>query len=352
MGNLQSYLKIIRKWWWIVALLCASTVGTMLVLAFFTDTEYLATVTVQVSAPPPQEVPLYSQFGRQALRDEIEQNRTNFNEILLEGDVSRKTINSLPDAPMGARELLEKVTIEIPESSQLMRIQVRAGDPETAALLANRLVEVGLEEYGEFKARSTANTRQFIERQLQSAQVELDAAEAELAQFQINNKIGSVDEAINAQYDLIRSLRIQRDVAQAEGFPAKAQGLDKIILNHEAELQNMLGLSADYTGLRDRVERARAMVDFLLDKNVEAQVKENQILEVGFIQVITPARPPNRPVAAIDGRLIALGAIASVLAGVLLAFLLEYLEMSGAFRNLRQPTDRAEPVVALSDSTS
>lgn len=123
---------------------------------------------------------------------------------------------------------------------------------------------------------------------------------------------------------------------------AQAQGIEQTILERGAELQNMIALSADYTELVDRVERARASHSFMLDKRSEAQIKENQILELGSMQIITPARPPRKPVSAIDGKLIVLGAVASVLMGVLLTFLLEYLETLGIFRGLHKHHEKTE----------
>lgn len=340
--DILAYLKIVRKWWWVIALLFASTIGTMLAVAFLTETQYEATVTMQVSAPPPQEVPLYSQYGREALRTEIEYMRVGFSELLLEGDVSYRALEALPDIRMGGSELRDKITVDSPEGSQLMRIQVRALDSETAALLANTIVEVGLQRYGQLLAQPTANTRKFIEQALQATQEELEAAEAELAQFQISNKVGSLGGAINSQYDLIRSLRMQRDLARAEENAARTQALEETILEREVELQNLIGLSAKYNELADRVERARSTHNFLSDKSSEAQIKENQILELGSIQIITPARPPRRPVAALSGKLIVLGAVVSALAGVLLTFLLEYLEISGTFSGFRRRSERSE----------
>lgn len=346
--EISKYFQIIRKWWWVIALLFGATVGTMVALALLTETQYEATVTVQISAPPPEEVPLYSQFGRQALNDEIAQTRTSFSELLLEGDVPYRVLETLPNIPMSGGELRDRITIETPESLQLLRISVRAADPETAALLANTVVEVGLQRYGELRAQATANTRQFIEHELETVQAELKDAEAELMQFQIANKFTTLNGAVDNQYSLIRQLRMQSDLARAEGDMAKAQALEEILLEREAELQNMIGLSAEYNELVDRVERVRNTHNFLLDRWGEARIKENQILQVGFIQVITPAHPPRNPVAAIGGKLIVLGAVTSLLASVLLTFLLEYLEVSGAFRGLQRPSE--QEVIALPEN--
>ena len=347
MQEILKYIKVIRKWWWVIVLLSGGTVGTMMTIAFFTETEYEATVTVQVSAPPPQETPLFSDFGRQAVTDQIEQTRNSLSEFLQNGDASSYALERLPEDTnirMDAAELREKITIELPQGSQLMRISVRATDAETAALLANAVVEVTLELYGELLARSTANTRSFIERELELARAELIEAETALAQFQIDNKVGDLNRAVQDQYQLVRTLKQNSDLAAAEGDLAKAESLKELSLKHETELQNMIGLSAEYNGLIDRVQRARSTNSFLLETKSEAQIKENQILEMGSIQIITQASPPRRPVSALDSKLIVLGGIVSALTGVLMAFLLQYLEVSGAFRGFQRQLEHAEPV--------
>jgi uncharacterized protein involved in exopolysaccharide biosynthesis len=347
--DISEYIKIARKWWWAIALLFGATVGTMLAIVLVSETVYEATVTVQVSAPPPQEVPLYSTFGRQALQDEIAQTQSGFSDLLLEGDVAWRVLDVLPDTSMEGSELRERIAVDIPEDSQLMRISVKASEPDAAALLANAVVETGLERYGQLQAQPTVNTRKFIERELEAAQKELLAAEAALTQFQIANKIGSLSGVINQQYDLINTLQAQRDLARAEGNEAKMQAIEPIILEREVELQNLIGLSTEYSALVDRVDRTRTTYNFLLDRRTEAQIKENQILELGSIQVITPARRPSRPASALDSRLIVLGGVVSLLAGVLLTFLLEYLQLSGFLRGFRSSAKGAE-AVAVSDS--
>ncbi len=70
---------------------------------------------------------------------------------------------------------------------------------------------------------------------------------------------------------------------------------------------------------------------------------------MGSIQIITPARPPQKPVSAIDNKLIVLGSVVSILAGILLTFLLEYLEIAGAFRGFQTLSQRPE-MVTLAES--
>jgi uncharacterized protein involved in exopolysaccharide biosynthesis len=334
MEDMLKYLKIVRRWWWVIALLFVSTVGTIAALALLGEPQYAARATMHISTPPPQETPLYSQFYKQGIREEIEYTRTGLSELILEGDVPYRAVDLVPGVQMKGSELRDMITVDLPENSQLLILKVTVADPETAALLANAVVEAGIQRYGELLASSTTNTREFVEQELEAAQEELEAAEKEVTQFQIENKVGSLNSAIDSQHNLLRALRLELDLAQANRQSDKARALKEAILEREAELQNLVGLTTRYQELGDRLDRARDTYNFLSEQRTEAQIKENQILAAGFIQVITPAQPPRRPVATFDIKLTVLGAVASVLVGVLLAFLLEYLRTSSVLNGL------------------
>ncbi|HMQ52497.1 MAG TPA: hypothetical protein PKE64_00760 [Anaerolineae bacterium] len=343
--EILSYGQIILKWWWVIVLLFVTTVGTMFLVSVMSETRYESSVTVQVSAPPPQEVPLFSQFGRDTgVSVAIEETRRSFAEFLQAGDAAWRTLDVLPDVSLTGTELRERMVVELPDNSQLMRITVPYPNPDIAALLANTLVEKGLEGYGELLAKPTANNRAFIEQQLQIAQAELADAESELVQAQMDNKIGDLNRAIDTQYDLLSSLRLQLDLASANREVVKVRGLENVIEQREAELQELLGFSSEYATLTDRVERLRDTYSFMLDKSAEAQIKENQILELGSIQVITPARPAADPSVLINSRIIFLGAVVSLLLGVLLTFVLEGLEVAGVLRGVKPPTGSSDSV--------
>jgi uncharacterized protein involved in exopolysaccharide biosynthesis len=344
MGDALKYFKVIRKWWWVIVLLCGVTVGTMAAIVFFAKPQYEATVTMQISAPPPQEAPLFSDFGRQLITDQIEQTRNGLSEFLQEGNAIDKAVNGLPEVNLTADEVYENILIDLPKGSQLMRVSIRASDPETAALLANTIVNEGLKLYGGLLARPTATTREFIEQQLEASRLELAEAEAALAEFQIANKVGALDRAVDDQYKLVSNLSQSIDLARADRDFTKAEALEEIVLEREIKLQNMIGMLAQYTALVDQVGRVRETHNFLREKQNEAQIKESQILTMGSIQIITPARPPRRPVMAIDGKLITLGAVLSIIAGILLSFFLEYLEQSRTFRKLQIQSDLSDTI--------
>ena len=280
------YVRVVQKWWWVIILLSGLIVGTGVAIFWWVGIEYEASVTVQISAPS-SEAALYRQPNRQNIYAEIEQIRAGFNEVLLTDKVVERALETLTGGLKPADELRNNIIIELPPgTSEFVHVRVRAADPETAAVIAQIIVELGRQQFGQMHAQPLAHTRQSIERELEAVRVELEVAEAEWRQFQLD----------------------------------KANSQNQVI---------------QYNQLANRVERARDTYSFLLARKVGVQIKEEQMREAGFIQIVSPTPPPAELVLVIDRRLIVYGAICSVLVGVLAVFLLVHLRLSGAWRNLQ-----------------
>jgi uncharacterized protein involved in exopolysaccharide biosynthesis len=92
------------------------------------------------------------------------------------------------------------------------------------------------------------------------------------------------------------------------------------------ELQNLLQLSAEYATLRGAVQRSKALYDLLLDKQTEAELKENEARNAHFVHIVEPASKPRHPDSPFNVKILIVGAVASLIVGVLLALVLEYVE--------------------------
>ena len=62
-----------------------------------------------------------------------------------------------------------------------------------------------------------------------------------------------------------------------------------------------------------------------------AELKENETRNVGYIQVVEPARKPVRPDSPFNAKIVVAGAVASLIVGVLLALVLEYVDRLRVF---------------------
>jgi len=172
---------------------------------------------------------------------------------------------------------------------------------------------------------------------------QLDQAEQELIAFKIEHKVGGLDGLIASQQGLIRSLNLERDQALATGQTSVAAAYDRLIAEREAELQQLIGLSTTYTQLERTVDQLQGTYGLLLEKETEAQLKENEILNVSFIQVIGEARVPSKPKPPIRWSTVALGGVVSLITGIMIAFVWEYVER-GQQPELTSTTPAESPV--------
>ncbi|MCC6454716.1 MAG: hypothetical protein IT328_07215 [Caldilineaceae bacterium] len=337
--DIAVFLRVLYKWLWLIALVLATVCITMFVIAMRAEPMYRATVTIQITAPPPQEVPLFSTVDREAISQQIERTRDNVAQYLQVGDVVHRLLERLPEINMTEAELSKQIDVTLPTNSQLMDVSVSASTPETAAQLANMVAEVGQEYYAELLAEPTELARKFIEEQLEIAETDLNDAEMELEQFRVDSKVYDLDKTIDIQNGLLRELRSESDLALVEGREDVYAKLQTVVSFREEELQNLIRLVPRYNQLAVRVKQASESAAFLVEKRNEALIKENQILAMSTIRVISPARPPRNPVPVFGNAIILLSIVTSLAAGIMLALLLEFLEVSGLFGRSRMPAD-------------
>lgn len=104
---------------------------------------------------------------------------------------------------------------------------------------------------------------------------------------------------------------------------------DKAIAERSDELRSLLGLYAEYNALERDLSRATNNYSFLWDKENEARLKQAQAERLGYIQITEPARKPDSPVPSKMLQLAAAGGAVSVLTGLVLSFLIEFLSSLG-----------------------
>jgi uncharacterized protein involved in exopolysaccharide biosynthesis len=322
--ELLVYWRILKKRLWLVGLLVGVTLGTMLLLSCLSQLVYRATASFQVTTPLPAEVSLYREFRTPSSSEELVRTRNNFVALLQSEFVVGQAVEEL-GLDLDVDELLEEMVIEPDENSDFINLRVTAPDPKLAAAIANTLLDTASRYFGELSAGSITTGKEFIQQQLQETKDELDRARAALIQFQIENRVGSPSGLLGSQESLVTALKSDRDRALAEGKEVEASSYDEIIYARELELQELILLNSEYAGLQDTAWRIAEVYSDLLDRETEAKLKENEIMSARFVQVV-PAREPERSLPRFDVRLLLVGGVVSLIAGVVLAFLLEALE--------------------------
>jgi len=122
-----------------------------------------------------------------------------------------------------------------------------------------------------------------------------------------------------------RSTAVHQD-AVAEGHRDAQGRFDQIIASLQTDLSSLMGLSDEYDELNRQVAEALSSYEFIQSKLNEARLKESQVRNMGYIQVIEPARTPDRPLPSKLAQFALAGAVISLLAGVVLAFVIEGVE--------------------------
>jgi len=321
--ELLIYWQVIKKRLWLIGLLMGVTLGVMLLVSFLSKPVYRATTSFEVTAPLPAEVSLFrGEFKTPSSTDELARTTNNFVAVLQSEFVVGQVIEEL-DLDMESDEFIEQIVIEPDENSSFIKLRVTAQEPKLAAAIANTLLDKASRYFGELSAGSITADKEFIQQQLQETKDELDEARAVLIQFQLENRIGLIDQLLMSQHTLIRQLNLGRDEELAKGNQGTADSYDLIIAKRERELQDLILLSSEYWVLQGVLRRIETTYSSLLDKETEAKFKENEILSARFIRVI-PAREPSRPLPRVNVKVLLLGGIVSLVLGIMIAFTLEY----------------------------
>jgi uncharacterized protein involved in exopolysaccharide biosynthesis len=323
--DLLAYIRILRKRWWLILALFVTTVSVTALLYLRAESFYRAWVTLQVGVPLPTDVSLYSGFRYDEFRNEVKYTQSAFTELLTDQSLIWRTMSKAGVA-MEVEDFLERTTIEAQPGSSFITVAVEADTPEAAQLLATTWIEEALSYYGSLQARPTTAAKEFIAQELEAARIELAEAERALAQFKVQNKIGNLDDNIRQQQNLVLSLLVSRDSALAEGDLEESANYDQIITERERQMQELVSLSTEYESLITAVNLSRETYNLLLSKETEAKIKENQILNVGSVQIISPAQLPSKPIPPFGRSIILLSGVVSLAVGVMVAFVWEYVE--------------------------
>jgi uncharacterized protein involved in exopolysaccharide biosynthesis len=135
--------------------------------------------------------------------------------------------------------------------------------------------------------------------------------------------------------ELGQAARDQRNAARAQQAIAAGQrtvaAQNESLLNQRTgDLAQLISLSSDYNTLKAEVDSALADFDFLRSKAAEARLKEAQAITVGSLQIVDPAFLPSEPGGSSVLRITLLVAVVSLLFGLVVAMVLEFVSPTPA----------------------
>jgi uncharacterized protein involved in exopolysaccharide biosynthesis len=345
----------------LILLLLIVTLAVILLNSMTAKPVYRAFVRLQVIAPEPQEVSLFAEARPVGSQEEIVAVQQQFDAALRSAYVAWQTIADL-NLGIAAAELLSGLTVGA--DGEFLNVTFVADNPMLVEAIATKHVENAFIYYAEIRAKPSTVALQFIQEQLAAEDKSLATAQSALLEFKITQGLDSLSREISAIQDQLRSLRLERAkltaerekaqaisdeyLSQAEetgsteaavnyqrlavnqdavvaGIAAQEEEYDNLIAQQEADLLRLLNLTIEYDSLLRAVSRVQANYNFLTGKENEARLKLSQATNVSFIQIVEPARMPDRPAPSQTPRLLMVGAMVSIIAGIILAFILEFL---------------------------
>ncbi len=338
---------------------------------------------LQIIPLEPGEVTLYTRMDTVSSSDTISYIYFDFSELLKTPRMAQLTLADT-GLELSIDEFLRGLSVERDPIGDLMSVSVSAASPEVAELLLQRHVDIALEAFRSKRALPTETSSRFLETELAQAEKDLEAARSAVLRFKLANRIESLDRTLAAEEQAIRDLngaqqaseieskRLQAVIgvleaqlkdaeaavaAEADGAAARAARLVQdlrqqislrrvdaasrqaeaeavlpLIAKREANLASLITLNGQYEVLRDVVQEKLDTRNFLQAKAREARLKENQTRSVGYLSAISAPTTPGSQLPTQTVRTALLGALLSIVAGIILVYLLEFIE-----RALRHP---------------
>jgi uncharacterized protein involved in exopolysaccharide biosynthesis len=365
-----------------ILLIFAVTMTVILVSALTAGPVYSAAVRLQVIPMEAEQVALYSPI-RTTGADIIDLTAYQFMQTVRSGTIAWRTIAQLK-LNTDAVRLLSRLRTE--QDGEFVTVIVEADTPQDAEAIVTAQVDNALTAFRGDRARPAVVAGEFVAGQLTAAEQALAAAQAELLRFKLNHSVQSLDREITAYQDIVRDLRrgqenatlevarltariraleeeaaeavaraaetrlepvegpksdteasalrqaaeLRATIAALRGELAGQRGLqteyDRAIAQWETDLTSLIGLSDEFTRLSTAVKQAQDTRDFLFNKALEAHLKQQQGLSVGYLKIVEPARRPDQPLPSRMLQIALLGGLLSLLVGGILAFLFEAVE--------------------------
>jgi len=283
-----------------------------------------------------------------------------------------------------ARSLASLVQAKNIKDTNLIQVTVSHTDPHLAADIANAVSRQFVDFVSEQNREQMAKSVEFLDKQSREVEEELKAARKKLHDFQVQargvavvqqefdaksadlarlqseavqlgvaieqlqagvrglrdslaatprtvmvEEDGKKVERLNDVYVSLSEMLEQKQVELAEN-QARLESTRRFIAQLEAELADLqaelVDKQATENELRARVDQLDQTYQTLLQKKTEVQIARSINLGETSILVVSPAYIPSRPVRPNRQLNMAVSGVLGVMVGVMLAFLLEYLD--------------------------
>jgi len=223
------------------------------------------------------------------------------------------------------KNISAKITTEQVGNTNILKITAYSDDPHEAMVLANTIARVYVENNLLEKNKQARTVREFIERQLNALEDRMKISEGHLKNFADQIKNVKVAEPIqrkltDLEFELASLLQ-----KYTPKHPRIIQ-LKEQIADLQRQLKGLSGEDLEYARLQREVAVDRKLYAMLKEKLEQARITEAE--KVADVSIVDPAILPTAPVNSIGLLGIVLGAFIGVVAGAVLAFIVETSDTS------------------------
>lgn len=339
-SNLEiiDYPRVIARHWktaLIGTILCGAVAGGV---TLFLPDRFEATAQIIAVEPRFQSDEAYSKQPFTLKR---------FSPLLEDPGLLKDTLDALglnsPPNQMTVKELGKLVKAELLEESEIIEFRVSTPSPELSAKIANSLAEGFRRKMRAAVISGVLDSKSFLQERLSESKEKLRQAEEELAAFQETARLNELRTRLGSLAYLEETYA--RDLSDTEVAIGLARGEDRApggapaaLEKKKASLEALRRENLDALGAlqkdlaRKEVEAARKERAVALQEEVTkdlAKSYEESILaiyqQVGEVQLISPAVPPDEKAGPSLELNILLGLLAGFFVSSLAVFYREYL---------------------------
>lgn len=224
-----------------------------------------------------------------------------------------------------AKALQGKLTTEIISGSNIIRIIIDHGDPQMAANIANKIVEVYIVENLKERTKESRGVREFIEKQLEEVGAKLKTSEDTLARFreiEVPSGVGLPLQNRLAELEAERQNILRQ---YTENHP-DIKNIDEQIEKVKEQLKVLPQRELEYTRLSRDVDINAKLYRELKDKLEAARIAEAE--KIADVSRVDCAVPPTSPISPNRPLNYFLGSIIGLLLGLSGTFVFEQLDAS------------------------
>lgn len=339
--ELKQYLEILKRWLWLIVLGLGLGLAAGFAVSRYQAPVYQSATKILVLRAPQERSSDLAYLSDQQLA-----------QTYLQLIATRPVVDAAA-VRVGGSIRPDQVRAQQVQSTQVLQITVEDGDPGRAALIANTLVEVLIEQNESIQAGRYAATEESLNAQLQQVETQIanfqslidqttaqsfqeQLAQVEMQITDLQAEITTLQEQITAltPIGLLTPTPDPAQQAELESLQARLEQLQPILALYQQVYANLvvLGRPADSGGATDQ-RLTQLQTTLALYQQIYLNILSNletvrlaRVQNTPNVVQIEPATPAGRPVRPQPVQTTLLAGAVGLMLALGIVFLVEYLD--------------------------